>query len=371
MKRRRVVYIVSDIDKALAFEWIAKRISKETIDLSFVLMNKDSSHLEQFLDANKIPFRRISFSPGWKLIFPMLKIWLILIREKPHVVHTHLRYATIVGLTSSFLAGVKHRIHTRHHATSNHRYYPHAVKVDKLINKLSSKIVSISDVVSRTMISLENVPPSKIIKIPHGFDLSYFEKKNEDDIRELIRKYNVHKKTPVIGIISRYLELKGIDFGILAFKKLKKTYPDALLILANANGAYKSEIKKLLNGLDQNSYIEIEFEPKLNALYQLFDVFLHLPIYKDVEAFGQTYVEAMAAGIPSVVTLSGIGNEIIEDEKNALAVPYKDAEATYLAIRRVLEDISLKNALVENGKLTAKEFSVKPFISRLENLYSA
>ncbi len=44
---------------------------------------------------------------------------------------------------------------------------------------------------------------------------------------------------------------------------------------------------------------------------------MHVTIGKHYEAFGQIYVEALAAGIPSVFTLTGIAPEIIEHEHNA------------------------------------------------------
>src|SRR5256885_4070776 len=42
---------------------------------------------------------------------------------------------------------------------------------------------------------------------------------------------------------------------------------------------------------------------------KLLDVFVHAPIAPQVEAFGQVYVEAMAAGVPSVITRAGIRSE--------------------------------------------------------------
>jgi glycosyltransferase involved in cell wall biosynthesis len=171
-------------------------------------------------------------------------------------------------------------------------------------------------------------------------------------------------------MISRYIKWKGVTYGIEAFEGLLATYPKAHLILANAQGPDRTLVQDALAKLPHGSYTEIGFEEDIAALYQLFDVFVHLPIDDHFEAFGQTYIEALACGVPAVFTLSGIAAEVIEANENALVVPYKDSLATAAAIGKLLEDDELKRKLIRNGKLTAERFNLKTFISQLEKLYT-
>jgi len=366
-----VTYIISDIDKALAFEWIVQYLDEKKFKLNFILLNNIESELEKFLRTQNITVDRVPLTKGVFLVFPFIRIWWKLLLSRTEIVHTHLRYASLLGITAGFLAGIKKRIHTRHHSTSNHIYHPHAVWTDRWISYLSTDVVAISDVVFEVLHEKENVSESKIRKIPHGFDLSYFEKVDPLEVENLRSKYGLANSYPVVGVISRYLELKGVEYAIRAFKKIKRDYPDAVLVLANANGPYKDSLHKELQAQALDSYIEIKFEPNLSALYRLFDVFLHLPIDPRVEAFGQTYIEALACGVPSVFTLSGIAHECIVNEENALVVPYQNAEATADAMLRFLSDKALARRIKENGRLTAKQFDLKIFISRLEDLYRA
>jgi glycosyltransferase involved in cell wall biosynthesis len=97
---------------------------------------------------------------------------------------------------------------------------------------------------------------------------------------------------------------------------------------------------------------------------------VHVPIDECAEAFGQTYVEALAAGIPSVFTLSGIAREFIENEKNALVVPYKNANAIQTSIERLLENKQLRNNLVEQGKKDVyASFVIDKMMNSLFSLY--
>jgi glycosyltransferase involved in cell wall biosynthesis len=183
-------------------------------------------------------------------------------------------------------------------------------------------------------------------------------------------KYLPQSAGPVIGVISRYVEWKGIQYVIPAFKKILQAYPYAHLVLANAKGSYENSIKEMLKEIPQGNYTEIGFEEDLFTLYKLFDVFVHVPVNADIEAFGQTYVEALASGVPCVFTLSGVAKEFIIDRINALVVPYKNSDAIYEAIAELLENELLRNTLVSNGQKSVEPFALNIFINKLEELYS-
>lgn len=141
-------------------------------------------------------------------------------------------------------------------------------------------------------------------------------------------------------------------------------------MLANCSGNYSKEIQQLLHVLPTSSYVEIDFEQNQRALYQLFDIFIHVPISPTIEAFGQTYVEALAARATSIFTLSGIANEFVVNEENAIVVPYKDSNAIYKSILHVLKNNSLAKKLSENGLLAVKEkFEFDKMMISLEYIY--
>ena len=291
-------------------------------------------------------------------------------RTKTQLVHTHLFDANIIGLSAAYLLRIKKRIHTRHHSDFHHIYHTKAIKYDKLINFMSTDIVAISEVVKNILLKKENVSPEKVHLINHGFELEQFITQPLSAINTLEQKYFPINSYPIIGVISRYTEWKGIQYIIPAFEKIRETFPEALLVLANANGDYKTEIQKLLKGIPKKNFVEIPFEGAIFSLYKTFDVFVHVPIAKEIEAFGQTYVEALASGIPSVFTLSGIANEFISDRHNALVVPFKNSAAIELAIQELLTNKELVQTLVQNGQDDVKKrFQSAKMILSLEELY--
>ena len=367
---KRVVYILSKVDKAVAFEWIVEGFKNSEIELVFILLNdKFNTDLAQFLLKNNVELYQ--YKLGEKSSYPSLiiKVFRNLKSIKPKMVHTHLLEASLIGLFAAKMAGIKNRIHTRHHSTSQHEYFPHAVKYDRFNNLMSSKIVAISENVKKVLIRQEGVKEEKICLIEHGFKLERFRNFDEKAVKSLRIKYQLPEGKKIIGTISRYLKLKGVDFVIDAFKEIHQKNPDTHLLLANSGGNYIEVIKTKLKELAIGSYTEIKFEPDLFSLYGLIDIFCHVPINSKVEAYGQTYVEALAAGIPSIFTLSGIANDFVEHEKNALVVDFENSIEIENSITRLLNDSKLEDKLVFNGLESVKRFNLPIMINKLQSLY--
>jgi glycosyltransferase involved in cell wall biosynthesis len=370
-KKIELVYIISQINKSLALEWTLFRLSKEKdLHLSVVLLNPGTSALEHFLFTHDIDNYRLRFRSKWDYPSVCLQLWSLLRKLKADIVHTHLFDASLLGLFTARWAGVKRRILTRHHATFHHEYFPRAVWYDRLINSMATKIVAISKNVQSVLTHQEGVAPDKVFIIEHGFEMEYFSEVIPAKVEKLREIYAIDQQGPIIGVISRYFELKGIHFIIPAFKAILQDYPDACLLMANTKGNYTSVIANLLSELPERSYREITFESHLAELYQCMDVFIHVPINPQTEAFGQTYVEALAAGIPSVFTLSGIAPEFIEHEVNALVVPFQDSNAIEKAIRRLLSTSELREQLSRKGRETVEHrFAMPEMMRKLKQLY--
>ena len=116
MKRRKVLYIVSDIDKALHFEWIADKLDQSSFELCFILLLRQPAYLTGFLKERGIPCHCIYFKG--KMDFPRIAFRLLRLfwSLKPHVVHCHLFAGAVLGLFAAKLTGVRKRIYTLHHS---------------------------------------------------------------------------------------------------------------------------------------------------------------------------------------------------------------------------------------------------------------
>jgi len=365
----RVVYIVSDINKAVFFEHTALKMRESGVELAFILINSGSGALAEFLRANGFA---VHFLEVKKMLLSFREIMVcikILKGEKAEVVHCHLGTANFVGLISAFLAGVKMRIYTRHAGKPLSISFKEAL-LDRLQNTMATKIVAITKIIEELLIS-EGVKEKKITVIHHGFDLKRMMTPDTDEVKRIKARYNPESKYPIVGVIARWMKWKGIHYIIPAFERLLKEYPDAKLCLFNAsmNADYSHEITEMLDRLPEHNIEVVSFEKNIYDLYHLFDIYVHTPVNPYCEAFGQTYVEALAVGVPSIFTLSGVAREFITED-NAYIVDFENSDDIYDKMKAILAKQKDPERLKKNGQeAVQKMFSLELYISKLLTLY--
>jgi glycosyltransferase involved in cell wall biosynthesis len=366
----KICFIISDINKAVYFEQTALQLKAKELDVSYILINSGNGALHQFLIKNGFVVHTLQTGNLLKSRKAILKCRQLLKEMSITHVHCHLAHANWIGLWAAKLSGISHRIYTRHSGEPLKLHWKERM-IDKIQNRLATKIVSISQNID-DLLKKQGVPGRKRVLIHHGFDLNRFSNHDLEELKRLKQQYNPQGQKPVFGIIARWMEWKGVQYSIDAFRKILKHDPNALLCLfgASENADYSVEIKNKLNLVPAKNICIVPFENNVFDLYQLFDIYIHVPVNPSCEAFGQTYVEALAAGIPSVFTLSGVAQEFIVHEENALVVPFKDSNAIYEAMLRLLNDLSLRGKLSAEGfQSVSRMFSFEDYIRNLQKLY--
>lgn len=104
---------------------------------------------------------------------------------------------------------------------------------------------------------------------------------------------------------------------------------------------------------------------KMRDIYSSCDIFLKM---SKVEGFFGPPLEAMACGcVPVVAECTGF-DEYIEHEENALTVAIGDIQGATEAVQRIIDNVSLREKLVDAGKKTAQEWSWERSVDFLEKV---
>lgn len=333
-RKIKILAVFSNVDIANEFVWYAKYINKDCFHVKAVFLHSKKPQLIEDFKQYGIPSTYIHYRGKRSIISAFFKLLYILLKFKPEIVHAQLFDASLLALLAAKTLGIRNRIHTRHHGNLHHIYHPHAVKYDKWINRWSRLIICPSEQTKNILVEKEQVLPEKIVVIKHGFDFTFF---SVDKKKELQQRYNLNNY-PIIGVVSRFTEWKGIQYTIPAFKNLLNQYPEAILVLAGAEGDYSAQIIQMLNEIPRNNYRIIPFEKDIYSLMSIFHVFVHVPVCHDSESFGQVYVEAFALGIPSIITLSGIASEDPIFAEYAEVVEYRNSEQIYQSLLNILNN---------------------------------
>lgn len=193
------------------------------------------------------------------------------------------------------------------------------------------------------------------------------------------RSINSKKKLNLISV-CRLVEKKGVVFGIKAVHILKKKYPHIkYTIVGDADTiskAYKEYLFQLVKelGLEQNVlFYGWATHEELMPLLEKADIFLLPSITAadgDEEGIPNAAKEAMAVGLPVIITDHAGNSELVEHEKTGLLVNQKDeleiVKAVYWYIKhpeKIHEITKRARQKIEN------EFAIDTTVKKLETMF--
>jgi glycosyltransferase involved in cell wall biosynthesis len=203
------------------------------------------------------------------------------------------------------------------------------------------------------------VARNKVHFLHRGVDLSRFSPQKRDPA--CWRSLNA-PSGPVVAFLGRVSREKGLEVLAEAFENLLATRPDAVLGIIG-DGPWKEEFQRRLAHTGRAVFAgELGGEdlPRALASAEIF------AFPSTTDTFGNAVLEALACGVPAVVTDQGGPKEIVEDGLSGLVVPGGDAPALAGALERLFDDDDLRLRLGEGGLRRSKLFS--PEVSRDEHL---
>jgi len=197
----------------------------------------------------------------------------------------------------------------------------------------------------------------KIKIIPNWIDLKRFE-----GGRKI--KLPFSNRFPVLLYVGRIHESKGLGYVVRAIKDL-----DVNLFIVGRDGGYRDELEKTVRalGLDQKVKFggEVSGE-ELVKIYRSSDFFV---LFSEWEGFGIVVLEAMASGLPVIVSDRGALPMLIKERETGLIAKFRDVGDLKEKINLLLKDKNLVVKIQKNGKEFVKRFDSKKIIKQYEELY--
>ncbi len=204
--------------------------------------------------------------------------------------------------------------------------------------------------------SYRQVADDKVRVIPNAVDFSVFDRQRIQP--QLKRKLGLSDNTLVIGYAGRLMPWKGVDRLIHAFARIHTRLPQSVLAIVGGNdGSVKHNLQQQYQQLAQQLGIQHKvhftgFQKDVHPQMIDFDM-LVLPSIKP-EPFGRVIVEAMALGIPAVVTAQGGAKEIVRDGIDGLWAQPQDTEDlgnTMLRLAQALQQGQFKaNDIIRSAR---------------------
>ena len=215
----------------------------------------------------------------------------------------------------------------------------------------SSEVIVNSNYMKNEIQRLFGLPFDKINVIPNGINLSNFTGIERDyDFR---RQYAMDNEK-IILYVGRLVYEKGVQHLIAAMPKILSNYNDAKLIIAG-RGGMMDELRAEASNLGLND--KIYFTGYLNSkqaqkMYKCADVAVFPSTY---EPFGIVALEAMLAGVPTVVSDVGGLDEIVTHGVDGMKSYAGNANSIADSVTALLYDHQLATNVSKKAKQKVKD----------------
>ena len=244
------------------------------------------------------------------------------------------------------------------HATEAGRNSGITTETQKYINDTewmltyeSSEVIVNSNYMKNELQRLFGLPFEKINVIPNGINSYNFSGVEKDyDFR---RQYAMDNEK-IILFMGRLVYEKGVQHLIDAMPKILANYNDAKLIIAGKGGMI-DELKAKVSylGLDNKVYFTGYLNSKqVQKMYKCADISVFPSTY---EPFGIVALEAMLAGIPTVVSDVGGLNEIVKHGVDGMKSYAGNPNSIADSILTLLYDHKLCETITKNAKQKVKQ----------------
>lgn len=186
--------------------------------------------------------------------------------------------------------------------------------------------------------------------IPNGVDVSSFAKEiSSEEARILRERLGVASDQKIIITTSRLVTKNAVDIAVKAVKIFKEK-PAKVKFLVIGSGEGEQPLRELVRHLGlENDVLFLGDIPhkEIPKYLKISDVFVRP---SRSEGLGNSFIEAMAAGVPVIGTMVGGIPDFLEDGKTGLVVKVDDPEDLALKIGLLLHDSRLRERLIGNGR---------------------
>jgi len=279
----------------------------------------------------------LQLSADLSLPFQLFKLSRLLGDRRPDLVQTWMYHADLFGGVASKLSrSVPIVWNVRASRLDAAGVGKRTMLVIRACSRLSrlipSKIVCCSNASREVHVEL-GYDATKMITIPNGFDLSQF-KPDQGARRSVRAELGVRDDALLIGLVARFDPLKGHRLFVEASARLHLTHPQARFVLCGAGVTSEND--------ELSSWIEVAgtggvfhllgYRPDVARLQASLDI---STCCSSTEGFPNVVGEAMACGVPCVVTDVGDSAFIVGDTGEV--VPSGDSDALAAAWARMID----------------------------------
>ncbi len=337
-----------------------------------------------------------------KDVLSVWKLYRLLLRERPDIVHTHTAKAGTVGRvagllyrwsTPAVLLGRPRQcrfVHT-YHGHIFHGYYSGLqTRVFLLIEKalarlVTDRIIVVSEQQRREIHETFGVGrDGQLVVIPLGLDISVFHNWRQRGV-EFREELGAKADDLIVGIVGRLAEIKNHRLFLRAVALFKETYSQQrasarIRFVVIGDGALRRELEQEAGSLGLvGDVIFVGNRRQPEKFYPALDL---VTLTSRNEGTPLTLIEAMANARPVIATAVGgvvdlLGDTLSQDQnepysicERGISVPPDQPRAFADALARLIADADLRQQMGQRGlQFVERNFSKERLLNDISSLY--
>ncbi|RKO62834.1 glycosyltransferase family 4 protein [Caldibacillus debilis] len=240
-------------------------------------------------------------------------------------------------------------------------YYP----IEKWLSKYTDCIITIND--EDYQIAKNKFKTKKVERVNGvGVDLKKFTMQTKEMKSNLRNKYKYDNSDFILFFAAELNKNKHQDLLIKATSIIKNKIPQVKLLLAG-DGPLKDFYKKLANQLGVKEYVEfLGYRKDIQNLLCLSDVVVSS---SRREGLPVNIMEAMATGLPLVVTNCRGNRDLVKNKVNGFVVALDDVLGLVNSIEQIFNSKELKEKYSLSSLEMVQKYSLDSVLPKMEEIY--
>jgi glycosyltransferase involved in cell wall biosynthesis len=339
--RKKVVFLIRDLNYGGAqrqLVTLVKGFDKQSFDVSVLYFYSDSP-LEKDLRDSDIPIICLEKRGRWHLFGFFWRLVQHLKYIHPDVLHGYLGESNLLTILLKPFFPSTQMIWGVRESNTNPDYYGWLGRLLSFVNCFLSRFADLIIVNSHAgqAYYLEyGYFADRMVVIPNGINTEKF-KPDPESGSKVRAEWGISKDTILIGLVGRLDPMKDHPTFLKAAALLCEHRQDVRFVCVGRGPEnYAQELYHLINELGiSEKVIWAGARADMPAVHNALDIAASSSCYG--EGFSNAIGEAMACGVPCVVTDVGDSAWIVSD--TGVVVPVKNPEALKTAMKRLIDNI--------------------------------
>lgn len=300
---------------------------------------------------------------GFGVVTSVFKMWQIVRKFKPDVIHSWSPLTTILISPSSMILSIPLIDSIRY--AKRVRKFSKTWLFSKLSFSLSKQVIANSKAGLTTHDKTEN---AKYKVIYNGYN---FDRNKTNGLQKNIRKELGINQKFVVGMVANFLPGKDYNTFITGAQQIHERHPDIAFVCVG-EGPTRKLIENGINPKNRNRFYFTGRRNDVEEIVKLFDIGILLSNTNiSAEGISNALVEIMSVGTPVIATNAGGNPELIENNREGYLINVFDQQSFVNYTELLKQDDNLRNQM---GALAKEKifnnFSIDIMVNKYINTYT-